>query len=346
MLSPYEALAIQVPPARAPCSSLLKSAFELLFAMVLSLSSTAPSLVAQEIGSDDVVRVRTNLITVPVVVTDARGRRVVGLTEADFLLQAEGQAQKIAFFSIGTSRVALTFLIDSSGSAREYLRDERDTALFLLSRFGSQSEVSVLQFSDKPRVVVPFSIKIEEAGKGFDFPSLSGRRTAIFDSAMAALELMDQRKVDPTERRIIILTSDGLDNVSEVKASQVIERARRNSVAFYVIHFPVFTPRGDRLAPRRAVKGFRDLAEKTGGQYFVVGDAKSSLAGHRKHDLSQIFKAIERDLAGQYLLGFYPDEVSRDGRQLEVVLSRKVPGYRLNTLRTSYRLGPLKEPSP
>ncbi len=346
MLSPYEALDATALPARAHPSSLLKFAFELLFAIVLSLTNGAPSLVAQEIESDDVFRVRTDLVTVPLIVTDSRGRRVVGLTETDFVLQAEGQAQKIAFFAIGTSRVALPFLIDSSGSAREYLSDEREAALSLLSRFGSQSEVSVLQFSDRPRIVVPFSVNMGEARKGFDFPSLSGRRTAIFDAAMAALELMDQRKVDPTERRIVILTSDGLDNVSTVKASRVIEHARRNSVAFYVIHFPVFTPQGDRLAPRRAASGFRDLAEKTGGQYFVVGDAQSSLATHRKHDLSQVFRTIEQDLAAQYLLGFYPDEVSRDGRRLEVSFSRKVHGYRINTLRRAYRLDPsVKEPS-
>ena len=305
---------------------------------MLSVSSGVPTLVAQETAPDDVVRVRTDLITVPVVVTDGRGRRLVGLAKTDFLLRAEGEAQKIAFFSTGTSRVALTFLIDSSGSAREFLRDQRDVALSLLSRFGSQSEVSVLQFSDRPRLVVPFSIDIEEARKGFDFPSFSGRRTAIFDAAMAALEMIDGRKVDPTERRIIILTSDGLDNVSTVKSSQVIERARGNHVAFYVIHFPVFTPQGERLAPRRAAGGFRDLAEKTGGQYFVVGDAASSLAAHRKHDLSQIFKTIEQDLAAQYLLGFYPDKVSHDWQRLEVTFSRKIPGYRINTLRKAYRL--------
>ena len=348
MLSPYKALDLVVLPARAPSSFSLKSAFGLLLAVVVSLgSSNARPLVAQQVEPDEVVRVRTDLITVPVVVTDARGRRVLGLSQTDFFVQAEGQTQKIAFFSIGTSRVALTFLIDSSGSAREYVGDERDTALSLLSRFGSQSEVSVLQFSDRLRVSVPFTINIEEARKGFDLLFLEGRRTAIFDAAMAALAMMGQRKADPTERRIIILTSDGLDNVSTTKASQVIEQARRNSVAFYVIHFPVFTPHGDRLAPRRPASGFRDLAAKTGGQYFVVGDAESSLAAHRQHDLSQIFKTIEQDLAAQYLLGFYPDEVSRQGHRLEVGLSRKLPGYRINTLRKTYRVdSSAKELSP
>jgi len=340
MLAPYEALDTNALPARARRSPLLKSGFGFLFAVVLCLMSSAPSLIAQEVEPEDVVRVRTDLVTVPVIVTDSRGRRVVGLAQSDFLIHTEGQPQRIGFFATGTSRVALTFLLDASGSAREYLKDQRDAALSLLSRFGSQSEVSVLQFSDTPTVVVPFSVNIQKAREGFDFPTVSGRHTAIFNAAMAALRLLHERKSDPTERRIVILTSDGLDTASTLKASNVIERARRDAVSFYVIHFPIFTPQGGRLAPRRAASGFRDLAEKTGGHYFVVGDAKSAVAAHAQNDLPLVFKAIEEDLAGQYLLGFYPDELSRDGRgrRLEVSIVRNVHSYRVKTLREGYRL--------
>lgn len=336
-------------PAFSRLPHLFKSVCGSLLGLLLCLTGSDRSLIAQESDPTDVIRVRTDLVTVPVIVTDSHGRRVGGLTQRDFVLHAEGRAQEIGFFATGTSRVALAFLLDTSGSAREYLGAERDAALSLLSRFGSQSEVSVLQFSDTSTLVVPFSVNIQEARRGFDLPSVSGRHTAIFNAAMAALHLMNQRKVDPAERRIVILTSDGLDTVSTVKASNVIEYARKSAVSFYVIHFPIFTPQGDRLAPRRAASGFRDLAEKTGGQYFVVGDATSALAAHQKNDLSQVFKMIEEDLAGQYLLGFYADELYRGGRahRLEVSLSTKVHGYRVKTLREEYRLGPsVKELSP
>jgi hypothetical protein len=66
---------------------------------------------------------------------------------------------------------------------------------------------------------------------------------------------------------------------------------------------------------RSPAKGFRELAEKTGGKYFLVGNTSSALAPQAKTvDLSPVFQAIEEDLRSQYLLGFYAGEGSRDGR--------------------------------
>ena len=340
MPAPYEALERNVLPARARCLPSLKFAFGFLVAVLLSLVSNFHAISAQEVDREEVIRVRTDLVTVPVVVTDARGRRIFGLGQEDFLVSTEGHALKTQFFATGTSRVALIFLLDASGSAREYLSEQRDAALSLFSRFGPQSQVAVVRFSDDAKVAAPFSVDLQKARAAFDFPAVSERHTAIFNAAIAALQLLENRKSDPTERRIVILTSDGLDTASTVRASEVIERARRDAVSFYVIHFPIFMPQAGRLAPRRAASGFRDLAEKTGGHYFLVGDAKSALAAHPQSELSPVFKAIEEDLAGQYLLGFYPDDFSRDvGRHpIEVNLKKDVRRYRVKTLREEYSL--------
>ena len=117
------------------------------------------------------------------------------------------------------------------------------------------------------------------------------------------------------ERRIVILISDGLDNASRTKPGAVIDAALNNHVSFYVIHLPLFEPRDGRLAVRAPAKGFRDLAEKTGGKYFLAGDVKSALAPVKDIDLTAIFQAIEEDLKSQYLLGFYLGEGANDGQQ-------------------------------
>ena len=132
-----------------------------------------------------------------------------------------------------------------------------------------------------------------------------------------------------------------MDTASVAKATGVIQRAQQEGISFYVIHFPIFSPRNGRLAPRPAVKGFRELAEKTGGRYFMVGDAQSALAPKASYNLSAVFKSIEEDLAGQYLLGFYPDEASRDGRfhRVEVdINSHSGRKLRVRQLREGYVL--------
>src|SRR5436190_23970983 len=77
--------------------------------------------VGQEPNPEDVLRVRTNLVTVPTMVTDVKGRRVAGLKQDDFLIRDEGKIVRLDHFSNGSDRVALVFLLDASGSSRGYL---------------------------------------------------------------------------------------------------------------------------------------------------------------------------------------------------------------------------------
>jgi hypothetical protein len=79
----------------------------------------------------------------------------------------------------------------------------------------------------------------------------------------------------------VILISDGLDTRSRTSADSVINAAQEQRVSFYVIHLPLFEPRDGHLAVRPPSKGFRELAEKTGGKYFLVGDVKSALLPRR-----------------------------------------------------------------
>ena len=115
MLVPSEALDRNVLPARARCLPSLKFNFGLLVAVLLCLVSNNQSISAQ-VDKEEVIRVRTDLVTVPVVVVDSSGRRIFGLGQEDFLVSSAGHAQKIQFFARGTSRVALAFLLDASGA--------------------------------------------------------------------------------------------------------------------------------------------------------------------------------------------------------------------------------------
>ena len=134
--------------------------------------------------------------------------------------------------------------------------------------------------------------------------------------------------------------SDGLDTISSTKYATVIEAARARGVSFYVIHFLLFTPRDGTLAPRPPSKGFRELAEQTGGRYFKIGNAKSALDPHAHYDLAPVFRAIEDDLRGQYVLGFYPTEAARDGQthSVTVNLTNRSRKLKVNQLRMSYSL--------
>jgi Ca-activated chloride channel family protein len=301
--------------------------------LLLSFQSTTSAQQAHD--DDDVVRVNTDLLLFPIRIRDKKGQAVAGLTDQDLTLKDQDQVTTGVYFSPGSDRVAMLFALDQSGSLREVISQQQDAALSLFSRFSDRSSIAVLRFSDKPSLATPFTKDIAAAREAFRFAVERDRRTAIFDAAAEAVRAFDKLPPVRAERRIIVLISDGLDNNSATRADSVIDAALERRVSFYVVHLPLFEPREGHLAVRPPSKGFRELAEKTGGKYFLVGDVKSALQP-RAQDLTPIFQAIEDDLKSQYLLGFYIAESSRDNRKHVFSVSLKPGGVEYSVGRLGY----------
>ena len=134
--------------------------------------------------------------------------------------------------------------------------------------------------------------------------------------------------------------SDGLDTASATRPSTLISEARGRGISIYSIQIPLYTPRDGRLAPRPPTRGFREMAERTGGRYVLAGDARTALDPRASFDLAPIFQAIEDDLRGQYTLGYYPGNAARDGRahRIEISLAPSHRRLRVRALRETYRL--------
>jgi Ca-activated chloride channel homolog len=280
-----------------------------------------PNAKAQELDqADEVVRVDTHLVVFPIRVRDKRGQAVAGLTQSDLTLKDDDNATAGLYLYQGADRVSLVFALDQSGSLREIMDQQRDAALSLFSKFGEKSQVAVMRFAEGAQLAIPFGRDLDATRAAFISSAAPNQHTAIFNAAAAATKLFETLPRIRSERRLVILISDGLDTASTVKPATVIEAALKTQVTFYVIHLPLFTPRDGRLKVRTPAKGFRELAEKTGGKYFLVGNTASPLASQANADLSAVFKAIEEDLKSQYLLGFYTKESSNDGRMHRLVI--------------------------
>ena len=289
----------------------------LLVAVCLSTNQTR----AQEPAAlDDVVRTDIHLVVFPIRVRDKAAQTVAGLTPNDLTLKDEDNATTGLYLYAGADRVSLVFALDQSGSLRGIMNQQRDAALALFQRFGETSQVAVIRFAEHPQLALPFGRDLDATRAAFSQVTASNQHTAIFDAAAAATKMFETLPRLRSERRLVILISDGLDTASTVKPAKVIEAALKNQVTFYVIHLPLFTPQDGRLKVRSPAKGFRELAEKTGGKYFLMGNTAAPLAPQTSMDLSPVFKAIEDDLKSQYLLGFYTKETANDGRMHRLVI--------------------------
>ena len=305
-------------PTELPSHPLSSSALRVLpysLVLLLIMAGAFPAA-GQETDDVDVVRVSTDLSVFPI---------RIPLTANDFQLKDTDGITTSLYFAAGANRIAIVFALDESGSLRQILSQQRDAALSLFERFGQKSRVAVLRFSQQPTVVVPFGIDSEAARSAFDFRARPNTRTAIFDAAESAVRMFENSNRDPSERRIVILISDGLDNASRSKASRIISEAQTRNVSFYTIQIPLFEPREGHLAVRGPSKGFKDLAEKTGGKYFLTADASAALSPSKSQDLTSVFQTIEDDLRSQYVVGFYVGDKARDGRSHRVSIILKKP---------------------
>jgi VWFA-related protein len=320
-------------PSLSICRSLV-----LLSCTLIAITALLPvkSRAQDTSENDDVISVSTDLLLFPIRIRDKRGQAGIGLEQSDLALKDKDQVTAGLYFAPGADRVAIVFALDQSGSLREIISQQHDAALALFGRFGDRSSIAVLRFAEAPSVVAPFGRDSAAARTAFSFAANTNRRTAIFDAAAKALEMFDELPRVRAERHIVVLISDGLDNASRTKASAVIDTALNKRVSFYVIHLPLFEPREGRLAVRSPSRGFRELAQQTGGKYFLVGDADDALKPDRTNDLTPIFQAIEEDLRSQYLLGFYINETARDGRRHRFSLSLVPKGVEYSVGRFGY----------
>lgn len=304
---------------------------------LLSLTFFFPtSSFGQDPEDVEVLRVRTDLSVFPVRVVDKQHHSVLNLTSDDFVIKDKDRIISAPYFAAGTGRVAMVFLLDESGSLREIIAQQQSAAVALFTQFKENSRIAAIRFAERSKLIASFDTETEAVRNAFNFPAQRNQHTAIFDAAHSAVDLFSHLPFDVGERRIVVLISDGLDNASHTKASTVIEAAADGNVSFYIIHLPLFAPRDGRLSIRPPAKGFRELAEKSGGKYFLAGDVNSALSGKGNADLTPIFNAIEEDLKSQYLIGFYLNEQSRDGRSHRVSIEIKPAGLVYSTRNRRY----------
>jgi Ca-activated chloride channel family protein len=311
------------------------------FALFLGLClATLPFLTpAQE---DQASKIDTDLVSVPVVVLDEKGRRVPELAQTDFAITDNGQPVEPAFFAAGAGPVAVVFALDDSFSVRQLVAQQQAASLSLLERFGGDTEVAVLRFGATPQVSQQFTADRESLRGALEFTNEAARKTAIFDAALASVKTLNERPERRFERRIVILLSDGLDNASRVQPDSVIAAARAAGITFYVVHLPLYTIRDEKLAERSVSKGFRDLANRTGGMFLagpkVTKEFTSTvLLAAQNHstpfDLAPLLKAIEDDLNGQYVLAYYAKPEAGAGVLHHLEVRANPPGKKKLTVQ-------------
>lgn len=300
----------------------------LLFSWALVVRSRAQE--SESYTNSPVVRetlsVNVNLITVPFTVTDSRGNFVGHLKSDAFKIYENGEPQAIVGFGAETvdQPANIALLIDSSYSVSRNLEEEKDAAArffhLVLRTAGNRAlaatfnnDLDYLQdFTSNPQALTQRISQIRAGGA-----------TRLIDSVGAVIE----RKLAPANgRRVLIVISDGDDNLSRIPLAKVIEAAQKNDVLIFAVRVdselshlssPIFTA---YLNPLRGAELLNELSEKTGGTTFFA---------EKPQDFKNALKGIAAVLKSRYSIQYQSNNDHEDGEYRHIRIDVAEGSYRV-----------------
>ncbi|MFZ0271175.1 MAG: VWA domain-containing protein [Acidobacteriaceae bacterium] len=325
----------------ALCASILATGLPLPAQQTATAQPTAPATAATTIT------VNAQLVNLPVIVRDKKGALVQNLTKADFALSVDGHPQTIRYFDKDNDLpLTLGLLVDTSGSVRSALEDERTASEAFLDQMmtapagRTPDQAFLIQFAHEAELLQALTSsgpKLREAlnqvgtappderndqngnnsggyghrGGGRHF----GGGTTLYDAIFLASE--DLMKKQQGRKALVVLT-DGEDRGSQETLASAVAAAQRAETVVYAIYFKgeqhSYGGHGGGFGGRG---GFPGGGGQRGGESHVDGkkvlEQITGQTGGRMFEVSgkqtfaAIYTQIAEELRSQYRLGYTPD---------------------------------------
>lgn len=327
---------------------------------------------AAVMDDDEIIKVETNLVTIPVAVLDRDGRFVSGLQRDDFQIFEDGVQQKIEYFASVEQPFTVVLLLDVSNSTQFKIAEIQNAAITFVNQLRQNDRVMVISFDEKVRVLAqPTNNRavLQNAIRQIDF----GGGTSLYEAVNYTIN-QELRRIDG--RKAIVLFTDGVDTTSKRASYQsTVKEAEEIDAMIYPIRYDTSgfanggNTGGNPNPSRRSggsVWGQVLGAILTGGSVQVGGGSGTSssdyqrgrryleelaaVSGGRKfeaqttYNLDAAFSGIAEELRRQYAIGYYPESEGQKGQRKQI----KVRVDRTNAVvraKNSYIVGSNSTPN-
>ena len=297
----------------------------------------AGSLTATAATQDEVVKLKTDLVTIDATVTDKDGNFIRNLKADDFTVYEDGVPQKLDFFEANeqaalTRPLAVVVVIDTSGSIKpEEISRQRLATENFMRLVRPESVFAVIAFNTETRVLQDFTSdprKVSAAFQKIGEVTGSSRIFGSIDKAVGMLKRAPRFRNGRRLRRVVIVLTDGYDNVSSPEQGDLIRRANDAEVTVYSITLPSYMPGGTSDKRVMTLLDVSRIVPLTGGADFSADT----------RDFGPVFKSIAEEIRSGYTLAYYPPEPNRrDGRLHQVRVECKRAGAIIRASRTNYQ---------
>lgn len=299
-------------------------------------------------ADDEIIKVETTLVSVPVIVSDRNGRYISNLKAKDFTVYENGVKQNIDFFAPTEEPLNVALLIDTSRSTEPVLDDIKDAAIEFIRQLQPRDRATIVSFDYEPHVLTALTSNKNELIRAVEYAEIGEYvGTTLRD---AVLETINNTFADVKGRKAIILMTDGKDARSQASAEELMRSTEESDAMIYSIfyetgggmnrfnnrrnnrqndRFPqrrggIFNDRfpDDRRFPdddygrgfpnRRQQQRNQRVSERNAEAEEFLQELSASTAGRyyrsEVEDLNDTFSSIIGELRYQYRLGFYPSE--------------------------------------
>jgi Ca-activated chloride channel family protein len=234
----------------------------------------------EEVDEGDVVRVDTQLVSVPAVVTNSGGRPLAGLNEGNFLVYENGQPQKIANFATTEVPFEIALLLDTSGSTRADVALIRQAANAFVAALRPGDRVAIVSFNTA-RQGQSVAAKVDVLTKLTDDRKVLGKAiadlgasngTPFYDALgkIAADVFREKPTQEMRGRRAVVALTDGVDSTSDSDFASVRSALLRATVASYFIQVNTEDFVEDRLLKDCEDDGRLSLSAKQLQRYRLI----------------------------------------------------------------------------
>ena len=269
------------------------------------------------------LKVDVDLVLVPVTITDPLNRLVTGLEKDNFQLFEGSSAQEIRSFSSEDAPVSLGVIFDSSGSMSSKMDRAKDAVVEFFKTANPQDEFFMITFSDEPEQVSDFTSSVDDIQNRLVF-AVPRHRTALLDAIYMGISKMRQAKY---AKKALLIISDGGDNHSRYTENEIKSLVKEADVMIYAIG--IYDRYASAVEERLGPQLLTDISELTGGRAFTIDNP---------NDLADVATKIGVELRNQYVLGYRPTKVVRDGKWRKIKV-KLLPPKGLPPLRVYARTG-------
>lgn len=333
-------------------------------------STPEPEAVVED--DNEVIKVETNLVTMPVSVLDRDGRFIAGLQQRDFQIFENGVAQKVEYFQSVEQPFTVILMIDVSPSTKFKIEEIQDAAIAFVNQLRRDDRVQVISFDEKVHILSQVTNdrrQLQSAIRSANF----GDGTSLYE----AVDFVIDRQLKQIKgRKAVVLFTDGVDTTSRrANYQSTVRGAEEAEALIYPIRYDTQSDMnggwggggggGQTRIPRTGGGGWGAILGTilSGGNVRIGGGGGGGRSGsssqeyetgrryleelartsggrnfEARNDLSAAFTGIAEELRRQYSIGYYPEAAGKIGDRKQIRIRVMRPNVVVRA-KTSYIVG-------